>query len=101
MENPVMILGGGGLGAVALDIFKKNEVVVYPNPSTEIISVHSPNNIKSITVFSMDGRGIITYTNPMTSTDFTINVQNLSVGLYTLKVNTDNGTFSKKIIIRR
>ena len=29
MENPVMILGGGGLGAVALDIFKKNEVVVY------------------------------------------------------------------------
>jgi sugar O-acyltransferase (sialic acid O-acetyltransferase NeuD family) len=29
MENPVMILGGGGLGAVVLDIFKKNEVVVY------------------------------------------------------------------------
>ena len=29
MENPVMILGGGGLGAVALDIFKKNGVVVY------------------------------------------------------------------------
>ena len=87
------------LGFVDFEI--KNEVVVYPNPSTEIISVHSPNNIKSITVFSMDGRGIITYTNPMTSTDFTINVQNLSVGLYTLKVNTDNGTFSKKIIIRR
>jgi sugar O-acyltransferase (sialic acid O-acetyltransferase NeuD family) len=29
MENPIMILGGGGLGAVALDIFKKNGVVVY------------------------------------------------------------------------
>lgn len=29
MENPVLILGGGGLGAVALDIFKNNEVVVY------------------------------------------------------------------------
>jgi sugar O-acyltransferase (sialic acid O-acetyltransferase NeuD family) len=29
MENPVMIFGGGGLGAMALDIFKKNGVVVY------------------------------------------------------------------------
>ncbi len=29
MENPVMILGAGGLGAVALDIFKTNNVVVY------------------------------------------------------------------------
>lgn len=29
MENPVMILGGGGLGATALDIFKKNGVIVY------------------------------------------------------------------------
>lgn len=29
MENPVIILSSGGLGAVALDIFKKNRVVVY------------------------------------------------------------------------
>jgi hypothetical protein len=79
----------------------KNEVVVYPNPSSEIISVHSPNNINSITVYSIDGRSIQTYINPITSSDFTIKVQNLSVGLYNLKVNTDNGTFSKKVIIRR
>ena len=85
-----------------LDDFEiKNEVVVYPNPSSEIISVHSPNNINSITVYSIDGRSIQTYINPITSSDFTIKVQNLSVGLYTLKVNTDNGTFSKKVIIRR
>jgi sugar O-acyltransferase (sialic acid O-acetyltransferase NeuD family) len=29
MINPVIILGGGGLGAVVLDIFKKNDVVIY------------------------------------------------------------------------
>ena len=29
MENPVIILSGGGLGAVALDVFKKNGVIVY------------------------------------------------------------------------
>ena len=85
-----------------LDDFEiKNEVVVYPNPSSEIISVHSPNNINSITVYSIDGRSIQTYINPITSSDFTIKVQNLPVGLYTLKVNTDSGTFSRKVIIRR
>jgi sugar O-acyltransferase (sialic acid O-acetyltransferase NeuD family) len=29
MENPVIILSGGGLGAVALDVFNKNGVIVY------------------------------------------------------------------------
>ena len=29
MQNPVIIFGANGLGAVALDIFKRNEVVVY------------------------------------------------------------------------
>lgn len=87
---------------LGLDDFEiKNKVVIYPNPSSEIISVHSPNNIKSITVYSIDGRSIQTFINPITGTDFAIKVQNLPVGLYTLKVNTDNGTFSKKVIIRR
>lgn len=88
--------------ALGFDNFEiRNEIVVYPNPSTEIISVHSQNNINSITIYSLDGRSIITYTNPLTSNEFIINVHNISVGLYTLKINTDNGIFSKKIIIRR
>ncbi len=29
MENPVMIFGAGSLGAIALDIFNRNEVVVF------------------------------------------------------------------------
>ena len=29
MENPVMIFGAGSLGLTALDIFQRNEVVVY------------------------------------------------------------------------
>ena len=87
------------LGTTNFD--NKNEIVVYPNPSSEIIVVHATNNINSITMFTIDGRNIQTYKNPLSSTEFTINVQNLSVGLYTLKVNTDNGIFSKKIIVRR
>ena len=88
--------------ALGLDDFEiSNEIIVYPNPSSEIISVRSQNNINSITIYSIDGRSIITYTNPLTSTEFIINIHNMPVGLYTLKISTDNGNFSKKIIIRR
>ncbi|WP_338408355.1 DUF1501 domain-containing protein [uncultured Flavobacterium sp.] len=79
----------------------QNEVLVYPNPCSEIISVHSQNNINAVTIFSMDGRSIKNYVNPLTSKEFIINVNTISVGIYTLKVNTDTGFFIKKIIIRR
>lgn len=78
-----------------------DQVLVYPNPSSEIIHVHSQNNIKSVSVYSMDGRSIISYTNPLTTNEYTIQATNLSVGIYNLKINTDKGTISKKIIIRR
>lgn len=79
----------------------QNEVLVYPNPCSEMISVHSQNNINAVTIFSMDGRSIKNYVNPLTSKEFIINVNTISVGIYTLKVNTDTGFFIKKIIIRR
>lgn len=87
------------LGTKSFEI--TNEVLVYPNPSSEIIVVRSGNNINSITIFSMEGRKIQNYINPLSSNEFTINVQNLVVGFYTLKINTDSGIISKKIIIRR
>jgi uncharacterized protein (DUF1501 family) len=84
------------------DFTASNDIVVYPNPTVETISINSTNNpIYVVSVFSIDGKFIISYKNPITSDNFTINVQNLAVGIYTLKVDTNNGSFSKKIIVRR
>lgn len=87
---------------LGLDNFEiKNEVVVYPNPTSEMVIVQSINTINSISVYSMDGRNIKTYRNPLTTNEYTINVQQFPVGVYSLKISTDQGIFSKKIIIRR
>ena len=87
---------------LGLDNFEiKNEVVVYPNPTSEMVIVQSINNINSISVYSMDGRNIKNYKNPLTTNEYTINVQQFPVGVYSLKISTDQGIFSKKIIIRR
>jgi hypothetical protein len=84
------------------DFTNSSDIVVYPNPTIEIISINSVNNpINAVSVFSMDGKFIISYKNPITSDNYTINVQNLATGIYNLKVDTNNGSFSKKIIVRR
>lgn len=87
---------------LGLDNFEvKNEVVVYLNPISETMVVQSMNTINSFSVYSIDGRIIKTYRNPLTTKEYTINVQHFAVGLYILKITTNQGVFSKKIIIRR
>lgn len=88
--------------ALGIDNFEiKDEVLVYPNPTSEIVMIQSTNAINSVSIYAMDGRNMNTYRNPLTTNDYSIDVQNFAVGIYTLKVNTDKGSFSKKIIIRR
>jgi uncharacterized protein (DUF1501 family) len=87
---------------LGLDNFEvKNEVVVYQNPISETMVVQSMDAINSISVYSIDGRIIKTYKNPLTTKEYTINVQHFAVGLYILKITTNQGVFSKKIIVRR
>ncbi len=88
--------------ALGIDNFEiKDEVLVYPNPTSEIVMIQSTNTINSVSIYAMDGRNMNTYRNPLITNDYSIDVQNFAVGIYTLKVNTDKGSFSKKIIIRR
>jgi uncharacterized protein (DUF1501 family) len=84
------------------DYASSTGIVVYPNPTVESISINSTNNpIFVVSVFSIDGKFITSYKNPITSDNYTINVQNLAVGIYTIKVDTNNGSFTKKVIVRR
>ena len=78
-----------------------NEVIVYPSPSSETVSINSTSTINDITIYTIDGKLIGVYRNPLTSNTFTVNVQSLSIGLYSFKINTVNGSVSKKVIIRR
>jgi uncharacterized protein (DUF1501 family) len=86
------------------DRFEKiSEVMVYPNPTSDLItiSVQNSNEIYAVALFSLDGKFIANYNNPQISNQFTINVQNFSSGFYYLKIETNSGPISKKIVVRR
>lgn len=73
----------------------ENSIVIFPNPTTQMITVNTANNveIQSLTISNIAGQIVksINSKNP-------IDVSNLSNGLYFIQIKTNQGTISKKLI---
>ena len=74
--------------------FKDGAISVYPNPAKSKIYIQTELNVINLTLYDAEGKLIIA----QKSTN-TINVEQLNKGLYLLKIETDKGSSSKKIII--
>jgi len=78
------------------------DVLVYTTPAGEFI-VESPISIKSLTLFTIDGKILATQTQLVgtlraTSLQASVNVSGLPSGVYILLIDTVQGTVAKKII---
>ncbi len=77
---------------------KGQEIRIFPNPTTGLISISADDSILQIKVYDFTGKPVTVNTNytpggNTASADFS----GLSVGNYYLEVSTINGTMSKKI----
>jgi hypothetical protein len=70
---------------------------IYPNPvkSTVNIDLSSVDN-SSVDVYDIDGRKILTQ--KLSNSSNTINIDNLSSGMYLFKVTSDQGTATSKVV---
>lgn len=87
-------LGSDATFAVG-DIASNNELKVYPNPVKDFLSIDVPSTekVKSVSIFSVDGRSsVLSFDN--NKADFS----NLPAGVYVLQVETDSQTYTKKVI---
>jgi Secretion system C-terminal sorting domain len=84
--------------ALSVDEFNKSGMSLFPNPVLDFITINNPDNIQinTISVVDMNGRELLN--NKYTTTSNTINLSNLSKGIYFIQLNTDKGILSKKII---
>jgi hypothetical protein len=79
-------------------ILDNNQILIYPNPTNSNINIFSQNNeIKSIEIFSLDGKKV-GYLNNINSNTISINIESFSPGVYLLKSNTSTGAFINKLI---
>ena len=78
-----------------------NEVNVYPNPATNIIQVSLANINENTTLIIADMLGNTVKQVSGINSQVSINVADLSEGVYTINVSTDKGAVNKRLVIVR
>ncbi|MDC8002456.1 T9SS type A sorting domain-containing protein [Aureisphaera galaxeae] len=81
----------------------KNEVSIYPNPTYGLLQVRLENiPAATLELYSLTGSVITSQTyDSVSNTPIEMNISSLTQsGVYFLKVNTDSGTVTKKIIVQ-
>ncbi len=76
--------------------FNSRSIDIYPNPTTDIITI-KPNNtfkINALRIYDLSGKQFEAHLNP----NYTLNVDFLSSGTYVLVMDTDKGTKSAKFV---
>lgn len=83
-------------GALNNELFDLDEdVTIFPNPVTDILSLICKDEIKEIKVFDMQKK-LILFTNKLNNNN--LNLSGLDAGLYIVEIRTENNTSIKKII---
>ena len=80
------------------DTYKKSNVVIYPNPASELVNI-SADNLSEISVYNASGQ--LVYSEKTENTKVVIDVNTWTTGLYYISVETKNGIrTSQKIIVK-
>lgn len=75
------------------EAFNKIDVQLFPNPVTEHFQLKTTEEIKSLTVYSLNGKEVLKFQNQNT-----YDVSQLPAGIYFVKMETSKGTGIQKLI---
>lgn len=74
-----------------------NEINLYPNPTNGIVQITSDNEILDITIYNINGSEV--YHQEGIGLQKSIDLKSLHIGFYTFKIRTNEGVFTKKLIL--
>jgi len=80
------------------DVNMLNNIRIYPNPTTGIVTISSNQAIASIDVFDVTGKLVYNKTN-IKQNITSLNLSNLSNGIYFIHAQTENGGVSKSKVV--
>lgn len=86
----------GSTAVLSSDNFQSSDIKIslYPNPTSEYLNISTLQDINSYEIYDINGRTILSNK----TSDKTINVSNLTNGMYIINIKTDSGTSSNKFI---
>jgi len=93
--NPIELNSGinDPCDVLSIDEFAFQELVIYPNPATDIVKINSAHLINKIEVYNSLG-ALMNQVNDVNE----INIGNYNSGIYFLRITSDNRLVTKKII---
>lgn len=82
------------------DVISESSISIYPNPATSEFTIALPKTMKAeVRVFDISGKLLIYEADALISNKHTIDVSSLSSGTYFVRLNTEEGTATKKLLI--
>lgn len=85
---------------ITVSILGNISITVYPNPSSDIIHVNADAAISSIKITALDGRTAFSRSYQQVVISDTINIAEISSGIYIVRVEGPGYTSTQKLIVR-
>jgi len=79
--------------ALSVPSHQQQDVTVYPNPVQDVLHITASEKLKKITIYNLSGQEIAISLNTTS-----VNMQQMSQGVYLAKIDTANGSIYQKII---
>ena len=94
----VTVLAKASIGGVNLDKIQQEEIMILPNPGSNVFQVVSRNpSLKMIEIFNVLGEKVLSIDlGEFTLKNLFVDVTKLSAGTYFIRINTENFVYSKK-----
>jgi hypothetical protein len=83
--------------SVSEDLISNNDIMISPNPATDKISVKG-EIINTIEIFNVTGKIMYSTTYTMKQATYDIDISHLPKGMYFIKINGDNTSYTGKIL---
>lgn len=76
---------------------RRNELLIFPNPAKNRLTIQAPEEIENLEIYSMTGNLVLKISRPETEID----VSSLQNGIYLIRIQTGTTTLTRKIQVLR
>ncbi|MFC2107462.1 T9SS type A sorting domain-containing protein [Bacteroidota bacterium] len=89
------LMGTTGIENTSMEI--SSELLVYPNPATDMVRIGTDTKMKEISILNSQGQ--VVYTQEMDSNILEFNTQSLQTGIYFVRAQTEKGIITSRMVV--
>ena len=85
--------------ALGVQVISKNNMMVYPNPVTDVLIISGETNVTKVNVVNLLGQSVISQ--EVNAEEVSVNMASLNAGTYFVQVYAENGAMTSFKVVKR